>query len=113
MAKIPLLSSSSSSSPQCFFLAPTPAMRPVRDMGTNGSPLTRVLEALIKWTRPVRSPTNLQVGSETLSTTPVTLEDPRRPHPDPGIPVGLVAQDSPLGRGAAPPVRLRIAVSAL
>jgi hypothetical protein len=33
----------------------------------------------LKWTRPSRSPANLQVGLETLSTTPKTLEDPGRP----------------------------------
>jgi hypothetical protein len=47
----------------------------LRDMGIHGSPLTRVLEVPVKWTRPVRSPTDMQVGSKTLSTTPATLED--------------------------------------
>jgi hypothetical protein len=61
------------------------------------------------WTRPVRSPTDLQVDPETLSTTPTTLEDLRRPYPDPGRPVGLVAQVSPFGHGPAPPVGLQIA----
>jgi hypothetical protein len=39
------------------------------------SPPTRVPEVPIKWTRLARSPANLQVGPETLSTIPVTLED--------------------------------------
>jgi hypothetical protein len=60
------------------------------------------------WTRPVRSPTDLQVDPETLSTTPATLEDFGRPYPDPEGPAGLVAQGSPLGRGSAPPVGLQI-----
>jgi hypothetical protein len=47
----------------------------LRDMGTHGSPPTRVLEVPIKWTRPAKSPTDLQMGPETLSTTPETLED--------------------------------------
>jgi hypothetical protein len=76
----------------------------LRDMGTHGSPPTRVPEVPAKWTRPVRSPTNLQVYLETLSTTPTTLEDSRRPYLDPGRPTGLVAQGSPLGRGSALPV---------
>jgi hypothetical protein len=38
-------------------------------MGTHGSPQTRVLEVPDKWIRPVRSPTDLQVDPETLSTT--------------------------------------------
>jgi hypothetical protein len=46
-----------------------------RDMVTHGSPPTRVLEVPVKWTRPAKSPTDLQVGPETLSTTLVTLED--------------------------------------
>jgi hypothetical protein len=50
------------------------------------------LEVPIKWTRPVRSPTDPQVGPKTLSTTPVTLEDHGRPYPDLGKPAGLVAQ---------------------
>jgi hypothetical protein len=52
-------------------------------------------------------------GPETLSTTPTTLEYPRRPHSDPGRPAGLVVQASPLGCGAAPPVGPRIVGSAL
>jgi hypothetical protein len=35
-------------------------------MGTHGSPPTRVLEVPVKWTRPARSSTDLQVGLETL-----------------------------------------------
>jgi hypothetical protein len=46
-------------------------------MGTHGSPPTRVLEDPVKWTRPVRSPTDLQVGPKTLSAT-------RRPWKTPG-----------------------------
>jgi hypothetical protein len=69
-------------------------------MGTHGSPPTRVLEVPVKWTRHVRSPADLQVGPETLSTILVTLEDLGRPHPDSGRPVGFVAQASPLDRGA-------------
>jgi hypothetical protein len=34
----------------------------LRDMGTHGSPSTRVPEVFTKWTRPVRSPTDLLVG---------------------------------------------------
>jgi hypothetical protein len=64
-------------------------------MGTHGSPPTRVPEVPVKWTRPARSPANLQVGPETLSATPVTLEDLRRPYPDSGRSVGLVEQASP------------------
>jgi hypothetical protein len=44
-------------------------------MGTYGSPPARVLEVPIKWTRPARSHADLQVGPETLSTIPTTLED--------------------------------------
>jgi hypothetical protein len=47
----------------------------LRDMGTHGSPTTRVSEVPVKWTRPARSPADLQVGTETLSTTPVILDD--------------------------------------
>jgi hypothetical protein len=72
-------------------------------MGTHGSPPTRVLEVPVEWTRPARSPTDLQVGPETLSTTLATLEDLEQPHPDHGRPAGLVAQAS-LGRGTTPPV---------
>jgi hypothetical protein len=73
-----------------------------RDMGTHGSPPTRVPELPVKWTWPVRSPTNLQLGLETLSTTPATLEDSRRPHLDLGGSAELVAQASPPGRGSTP-----------
>jgi hypothetical protein len=38
-------------------------------MGTYGSPPTRVSEVPVKWIRPARSPADLQVGPETLSTT--------------------------------------------
>jgi hypothetical protein len=62
------------------------------------------LEAPVKWTRPIRSPIDLQVDPETLSTTPATLEDLGRPYPNPGRPTGLVTQASPLGRGTSPPV---------
>jgi hypothetical protein len=44
-------------------------------MGTYGSPTTRVPEVSVKWTRPARSPADLQVGPETLSTTTATLND--------------------------------------
>jgi hypothetical protein len=47
----------------------------VTDKGTHGSPPTRVLEVPVKWTRPARSPTDLQVGPKTLSTILATLED--------------------------------------
>jgi hypothetical protein len=82
-------------------------------MGTHGSPPTRVPEVLVKWTQPAKSPADLQVGLETLSTTPTTLEDLGRLHPDSGRPAGLVAQASPLDGGAAPPVGLRITGSSL
>jgi hypothetical protein len=49
--------------------------RGLRDMGTHGSPPTRVPEVPVKWIRPARSPADLQVGPETLSTTPATLDD--------------------------------------
>jgi hypothetical protein len=65
-------------------------------MGIHGSPLTRVPKVSIKWTRPARSPADLQVGPETLSTIPTTLEDLERPYPDSRRPVGLVVQASPL-----------------
>jgi hypothetical protein len=64
-------------------------------MGTHGSPPTRVPEVPVKWTRPARSPADLQVGSETLSTIPTTLEDLGRPDPDRGRPAGLAEQASP------------------
>jgi hypothetical protein len=82
-------------------------------MGTHGSPPTRVPEVLVKWTRPAGSPTDLQVGPETLSTIPTALEDLGRPHPDSGRPVVLEAQVSPLDRGAAPLVGPRITRSPL
>jgi hypothetical protein len=95
-------------------LKPCEAIRPfpskhilcalVRDMGTHGSPPTRVLEVPAKWTWPFRSSVDLQVGPETLSTTPATLEDSRTPYPDPGGSAGLAAQDSFAGRGTTPPV---------
>jgi hypothetical protein len=54
-------------------------------MGTRGS----------KWTRPDISPVDLQVGPETLSTVPTTLEDLGRPHPDRGRLARLAGQASP------------------
>jgi hypothetical protein len=83
------------------------------DMCTHGSPPTRVSEVQVKWTQPARSPTDLQVGPETLSTILVTLEDRKRPHPDSKRPVELVAQASPLDHGAVPPVGPRIAGSSM
>jgi hypothetical protein len=71
-------------------------------MGTHGCPPTRVLEVHVKWTRPTRSPADLQVGLETLSTTPATLEDTIEPYPDPGGSVGLEVQGTLIGRGLAP-----------
>jgi hypothetical protein len=82
-------------------------------MGTHGSPPTRVPEVPVKWTQPTRSPADLQVGPETLSTIPATLGDRRRPHLDSGRPTELVVQVSPLDRGAAPPAGPRIAGSSL
>jgi hypothetical protein len=73
-------------------------------MGTHGSPPTRVLEVPVKWTRPIRSPTDLQVDPETLSTTPATLEDLGRPYPDPEGSAELVAQECPPGHSLTPPV---------
>jgi hypothetical protein len=64
-------------------------------MGTHGSSLTRVAEVPVKWTRPARSPADLQVGPKTLSTIPTTLEDLGQPYPDRGRPAGLVEQASP------------------
>jgi hypothetical protein len=64
-------------------------------MGTHGSPPTRVPKVPVKWTRPTRSPADLQVGPETLSTIPATLEDLGRPYLDRGRPAGLVEQVSP------------------
>jgi hypothetical protein len=76
-------------------------------------PPTRVPEVLVKWTRLARSPADLQVGPETLSATPTTLEDLERPHPDFQRPTGLVAQVSPLDHGAVSPVGPRITGSSL
>jgi hypothetical protein len=45
-------------------------------MGTHGSPPTRVPEVPVKWTRPARSPADLQVGPVTLSIILVTLGRP-------------------------------------
>jgi hypothetical protein len=81
----------------------------LRALRTNGSPPTKVPEAPVKWTRPARSRTDLQVGLNTLSTNLATLEDSRRPYPDPGGSVGLGAQDELPDRGLAPPVGLQIA----
>jgi hypothetical protein len=64
-------------------------------MGTHGSPPTRVPEVPVKWTRPARSPTDLQVGPETLYTIPATLEDIGRPYPDRRRPARLAGQASP------------------
>jgi hypothetical protein len=64
-------------------------------MGSHGSPLTRVPEVPVKWTRPTISPVDLQVGPETLSTILATLEDLGRPDPDRGKPTRLVEQASP------------------
>jgi hypothetical protein len=77
-------------------------------MGTHGSPSTRVPEVPVKWNRPARSPANLQVGPETLSTTPSTLEDFGRPYPDLGGSAGLGAQDELLDRGSVPPLGSQI-----
>jgi hypothetical protein len=78
-------------------------------MGTHMSPLVKVLEVLAKWTRPARSPTDLQVSLKTLSTTPTTMEDPGRPYPDPGASARVRAQGELLVRGLAPLVALQIA----
>jgi hypothetical protein len=56
--------------------------RGLRDMGTHGSPPIRVPKVPAKWTRPAKSPTDLQVGPITLSTDPTTLEDSEQPYPD-------------------------------
>jgi hypothetical protein len=64
-------------------------------MGTHGSPPTRVPEVPVKWTRPAKSPADLQVAPETLPIIPATPEDLGRPDPDRRRPVGLVEQDSP------------------
>jgi hypothetical protein len=81
--------------------------------GTHGSPVTRVLEVPTKWTQPVRSPADLRVGPETLSTIPETLEDHIQPHLDSERPTGLVAQVSSLDHGVVPPVGPRIVGSSL
>jgi hypothetical protein len=65
------------------------------DMGTHGSQPTRVPEIPVKWTRPARSPTDLQVGPDTLSTVLATQEDLGRPYPDRRRPARLVGQASP------------------
>jgi hypothetical protein len=77
-------------------------------MGTHGSPPTRVLEVPAKRTLPARSPADLQVGLETLSITPATLGDSRRPYPDPKGSEGLGAQAELVDRGLAPPVGSQI-----
>jgi hypothetical protein len=82
-------------------------------MGTHGSPPTRVLEAPVKWTRPARTLTDLQVGLKTLSTVPVTLEDYGRPHPDRVRRARLAGQASPYIMEAAVPIDSRIAGSSL
>jgi hypothetical protein len=74
----------------------------VRDMATHGSPPTEVPEVPNQVDPTCQKPADLQVGPETLSTIPATLEDLGRPHPDSGRPTRLVAQVSPLDRGAAP-----------
>jgi hypothetical protein len=76
-------------------------------------PTDQGLEVPVKWTQPAKCPADLQVGPKTLSTIPVNLEDLGRPHPDSRRPTGLVAQVSPLDRGAAPPVGPRIVGSFL
>jgi hypothetical protein len=80
-------------------------------MGSHGSPPARVPEVPVKWTRPARSPADLQVGPETLSTIPVTLEGLGRPYPDRRRPAGLEEQAYLLV--VAPLVGLRIARSSL
>jgi hypothetical protein len=59
----------------------------------------RYPEVPVKWTRPAKSSTDLQVGPETLSMTPATLEDLGRPYldrrrhyPDRGRPARLAGQ---------------------
>jgi hypothetical protein len=63
----------------------------------------------LKWTQHVRSPVDLEVDPETLSTIPTTLEDPGQLYLDLGGPAGLAAQGSPLGHGTTPPVGPQIA----
>jgi hypothetical protein len=81
----------------------------LRDMGTHGSPPTRVPEVPVKWTWPAGSTFDLQVDPETLSVTSTTLEDNRRPYPDPGGSAGLGAQGELPDHGLPPPVSLWIA----
>jgi hypothetical protein len=76
-------------------------------------PSARVPKVPVKWTQAAKSPADLKVGLETLSTTPTTMEDLRQPQPDSGRPPRLVAQASPLDRYAAPPVGPRITGSSL
>jgi hypothetical protein len=75
----------------------------VRDFPTDQGP-----EVPVKWTWPARNPTDLQLVPETLSATPVTMEDSRRSYPDPGGSAGLGAQGTLLGCGSAPPIGLKI-----
>jgi hypothetical protein len=65
------------------------------DMGTHGSPPTRVLDVPVKWTRPARSPVDPQVGPTTFSTVLATSEDHGRPYPDRGRPARLAGQVLP------------------
>jgi hypothetical protein len=81
----------------------------LRDMGTHGSPLTRVLEAPVKWTRLGRSTTDLRVGPMTLSISLATLEEYRRPYPDPEGSTGLGVQGRLPDHGLALPVGPQIA----
>jgi hypothetical protein len=85
----------------------------LRDMGTHKSPPTRVLEVPVKWTRPARSPIDLQMDPEALFTIPTTLEDLGQPHLNSGRPAGLVPQASPLDHGSTPLVGLWIEGSSL
>jgi hypothetical protein len=71
-------------------------------------PPTRVPEVPVKWTRPARSPADLQVGPKTLSTILTTREDLGRPYPDRRRPAELVEQAFPLITVAAPLVGPRI-----
>jgi hypothetical protein len=47
----------------------------LRDMGTHGSPPSRVPDVSAKWTRSAKNPADLQVGPRTLSTYPTTTGD--------------------------------------
>jgi hypothetical protein len=69
--------------------------RVVTDMGTHGSPPTRVPEVPVKWARPAKSLTDLQLGPEILSTILATQEDLGRPYPDRRRPARLAGQASP------------------